>query len=112
MKGNLKACGTTPGRMFAIGWKVKILDKSASPPFSTASGVYTITAVTDTTITVTGAAPAFTPAAGDVVVQAAYDDATSTTASASFAAGQRDHLFLSDSNGRLGASDAPSHLLG
>lgn len=104
--------GTTPGRMFAIGWKVKILDKSASPPFSTASGVYTITGVTDTTITVTGAAPAFTPAAGDVVVQADYDNATSTVASASYAAGQRDHLFLSDANGRLGASDAPSHLLG
>lgn len=103
--------GTTPGRMFAVGWTVKILDKSASPPFSTASGTYTITAVTDTTITVTGAAPAFTPAAGDVIVQETYDTATSTTASASFAAGQRDHLFLADSNGRLGASDAAAHLL-
>lgn len=103
---------TTPGRMFAIGWKVKLLDKSASPPFATASVVYTVTAVTDTTVTVTGAAPSFTPAAGDVLVQADYDNADNATASASFASGQRDHIFLADSNGRLGAADAAAHVLG
>lgn len=96
--------GTTPGRQFAVGWKVLLLDASATPPFSTASGVLTVSAVADATVTVTGTV-GFTPAAGDMLVQALYDNADNTTANTQ-GLDQRGHAFVADDNGRLGSSDA------
>jgi len=87
-----------------VGWKCRILDKSATPPFSTASGVLTVAAVTDTTVQFTGTV-GFTPAAGDILVQAQYDNADSTVQNTSSYA-QRDYAFQADANARLGSSDA------
>ena len=96
--------GTTPGRMFALGWKVRLLDASATPPFSAASGVLTVSALTDSTVTVTGVV-GFTPAIGDLLVQANYNDADNTTENTS-GVDQRGHAFIADNTGRLGTSDA------
>jgi hypothetical protein len=95
---------STPGRQFAAGWKVLLLDASVSPPFSTVSAVLTVASVADATVTFTGA-PSFTPAAGDLLIQAQYDNADNTTANTRSLA-QRDHAFVADNNGRLGTSDA------
>lgn len=95
---------TTPGRQFAAGWKCRILDASATPPFSTASAVLTVSSVTDAEVTF-GTAPAFTPVSGDLLVMANYDDADNTTDNTRNLA-QRDHAFAADTNGRLGTGDA------
>ena len=93
-----------PARQFALGWKVRFLVATATPPFSVASNVATVSAITDATITLTGAL-GLTPAAADLLVQANYDNADNTTENTSGLA-QRDHAFAADGNGRLGASDA------
>ena len=99
--------GTTPGRQFAVGWKVRLLDKSATPPFATASAVLTVSAVADATVTVTGVV-GFTPAAGDILVQANYDDADNTTENTAGYA-QRDYAFEAESGLRLGTADDAAH---
>ena len=63
-----------------------------------------MTVVTSSTVTVTGVV-GFTPAAGDILVQAQYDDADNTTTNAAQLVAQRGHVFGSDANWRLGASD-------
>jgi len=99
--------GTTPGRQFAVGWKVRILDKSATPPFSTASAVLTVSAVADATVTVTGVV-GFTPANGDILVQANYDNADNTTENTAGYA-QRDYAFEAEFGLRLGTADDAAH---
>lgn len=102
---------TTPGDFFAAGWKIRLLDKSASPPFSTASAVLTIASKTSTTITTT-AAPGFTPAAGDILVQARFDDADNTTNNTEQTLAQRGYAFMSDSDFRLGTSNTAADTWG
>lgn len=100
--------GTTPARYWAAGWAVTVLDASAAyAPL----GTTTIDSIgSDTTIVLT-AAPAGT-AAGDLLVMREYDNSSSTTASASLGAGQRDHAFMADSAYTLGASLAEAHKWG
>jgi len=100
--------GTTPGAYFEAGWKVRCFDASASPQFSTASAVLTVVDATDTTMTV-DAAPAFAPAAGDIVVQAQYDDADNTSVNPAQAIAQRGHAFQADDNFRLGTANDAAH---
>lgn len=95
--------GAIPGDYFAVGDKVRIFDYSASPPFSTASAVLTVSAKTSTTVTVTGVV-GFTPAAGDVLVYAQYDDADNTADNVAESISQREHAFLSDAGWTLGTS--------
>lgn len=98
--------GTNPARQFAIGWKVRVLDASATVQFGTASNVLTVTAVSNTVVDVTGTV-GFTPASGDILTLAAYDDSDSAVANASHGLYQRQHAFLADSNQFLGtANDA------
>jgi hypothetical protein len=96
--------GATPSSWFAVGWKLRLLDYSVSPPFSAASPVLTVTAVSGATVTVTGMG-AFAPAAGDILVQAQYDDSNSTATNTAQIVSQRGHVFGADANWRLGASD-------
>jgi hypothetical protein len=58
------ATGSNPGNNFAAGWSVAMFDVSATPHTEAA---LTIASVTATSITFTGA-PAFTPAAGDLIL--------------------------------------------
>lgn len=95
--------GASPGDYWPVGWKLRLLDRSADPPFSLASGVLTVTAKTATTVTVTGTV-GFTPVNGDILVQSQYDDANSTAQNtAGFA--QRDYAFQADTGGRLGTAN-------
>lgn len=101
----------TPGRWFAVGWKVKILDYSASPPFSTVSNELTVAAVTDTTIQVTGTV-GFTPAVNDILVSTTYDNATSLVANAAQSLAQQSYAFMCTSTFVLGSSLADPHRYG
>lgn len=98
--------GATPGRYFAVGWKIRIFDYSATPVFSTASAVLTITAVGDTSLTF-DAAPAFTPDDKDIVVQALYADSDNTTTNSAETVDQRGHFFLGAATGLGATPDAP-----
>lgn len=58
---------TSPGQDFAAGWKVRIYDFSASPPYG-ASSTATVTAVGTNSIVIGVTTPPMTPAADDMVV--------------------------------------------
>ncbi len=103
--------GATPSSYYAVGWKVQLLDYSAAPPFSAASPVLTVTNVSGATVTVTGMG-AFAPAAGDILVQATYDSATSTVASVALASGQQSHTFQADTGFLLGTANAAADVYG
>jgi hypothetical protein len=62
--------------------------------------------VVDVAPTLTGGAA---PAAGDIIVQAQYDDADNTTANAQQSIAQRGHAFQGDDNFRLGTADDTAH---
>jgi hypothetical protein len=94
-----------PSDFFAVGWKIYLLDKSSSPTFSTKSAVLTISAKNSTSIT-TSAAPGFTPAAGDVIIQANYDDADNTTTNLKQSLAQRGYVFMADTGHLLGTANA------
>lgn len=96
-----------PGRWFAPGWKVKLLNYSAGPRFSAYVDAV-VSSVTDTTITLT-ATPTFSGgeavAAGDLVVQDTYSDSDNATANAIQALGQRGYVFGADASLLLGSAD-------
>lgn len=96
---------TTPGNYFAAGWVVRVCDYSSSPRFSTVSSPHTISSVTATTI-VLATSPSFTPAAGDIVMQASYTNATNTTTNSAQTLAQRGYAFMGGSTYRLGSEDA------
>ncbi len=102
--------GTTPGTsLWGVGWKVRILDASSLPPFSTKSGALVISGTTATTVTFTGVV-GFTPAAGDLLIQDTYDTSDNTTEVDG--ADQRDHVFLADDNGRIGSGNVVAYTYG
>lgn len=100
--------GTTPARQFAAGWKLKILDQSASPPFSAESGTMTVSSISSDTVLVVTGTLGIVPAAGDILVQAAYATADNTTANASQGVDQRGHAFQGTTGYALGTGTPPA----
>lgn len=95
--------GVTPADWFAVGWKVRVWDKSASPPFSVhEDGV--VQSKTTTSLTLTGALATFTPTTGDIVTQDTYDDASDTTVNAQQGLAQHGYGFIASGNSELGAA--------
>lgn len=100
--------GTTPANQFADGWIVRVLDKTATPPFSVVSGNLTIVSRTADTMVVTGTVGAFTPAAGDIVELGTYDNSSSLVENTQDGYAPREYAFQADANGRLGANNNPA----
>lgn len=100
--------GTTPARYFAAGWKLKILDQSASPPFSAESGTLTVSSISsDTQLVVTGTL-GIVPVAGDILVQAAFATADNATTNAAQALAQRGYSFQGNTSFALGTGTPPT----
>jgi hypothetical protein len=100
--------GTTPARYFAAGWKVKFLDQSVSPPFSTESGTMTISSITSDTVLVMTGTIGFTVAAGDILVQAAYATGNDTTTNAAQTLAQHGYSFQGTTGFALGTGTPPA----
>lgn len=98
--------GTSPGTWFAVGWKVRVYDYSASPRYSQVLDT-TVSAVTATVLTLASItfADFSLVATNDIVTADTYADSDNTTTNGQNSLGQRDYLFLSDANMLL-ASDA------
>ncbi len=92
--------GANPERQFAIGWQVRILDKTAAVQYGDQSGLLTVSNIGSRTLTVTGT-PGMTPAIGDLVVSSVYSEATSTVNNLAHAQAQHDYLFIADTNHEL-----------
>lgn len=95
---------TLPEYFFAAGWKCYILDWSATPHYSVKSEVMTIQSIGANTITFTAAPASLTPAEGDLIKMAGYDDATSTATNQAQVLAQHGYAFMADSGGMLGAA--------
>lgn len=99
--------GFSATEWFAPGWRVRVYDRGTTPAnrYATYEDA-TVASITDgTTLVLTGPLSTFTPAAGDLLVQANWGAATGATENAAQGLSQHDHAYMSGDGLRLGGTD-------